>query len=555
MLLRRITPLNFGPFSQRRDLEVDPEVTVLTGANDVGKSSLLRLVSFACGETGLVESDVNYDHQFQSGQRWDQHPDVGCEAEFELNEATVGWLDPVHLTSGHRLILKILPRPQGNEVASIEFVSGKRRKKFGGKLNRLPRALFLTEGDGIRDSIDLKSPNEPERKLLEIAFGTQFSADNLLSLNDINRTLHLRRAAEQLQRKAAEILPMGLGFRLDQQQGDEGKLVVQITDSNGGLTPFGTRGSGVRKLLTILGLLLDVDLSTEQVHLLMDEPENSLHADAQRSLRHFLERLAKRPNVQVMYATHSPMMINTLRPKGLRLLGRAVRHEKATTTIDNSPVGENYLPVRASLGLVPSDSLLYSDIAIVVEGLTEILALPRLLLRLEDEEVAGFDDVSTLLSHCHFVNGIGDNFERLCRVAKAQGAKPVIFVDGDKIRQIRQLRLDENHPDVPIVTLPDGTEFEQIVPLEFYLSAIVEVEDSLDADSISQDRFEEWKGDANPREQMLSKQVSRWLADKFTIELNKPLVMDKAVQLVPLDKLVQSECIAELCTNVRRLLN
>jgi ABC-type cobalamin/Fe3+-siderophores transport system ATPase subunit len=45
MFIESIQPLNYGPFSGSVTLHLEPDVTVLTGPNDVGKSSLLKLMS------------------------------------------------------------------------------------------------------------------------------------------------------------------------------------------------------------------------------------------------------------------------------------------------------------------------------------------------------------------------------------------------------------------------------------------------------------------------------------------------------------------------------
>jgi len=71
------------------------------------------------------------------------------------------------------------------------------------------------------------------------------------------------------------------------------------------------RGAGARKLLGLMVSIAKVDSQSDQVCILYDEPESSLHADAQHILRTLLENLATKENVQVIYATHSPSMINS----------------------------------------------------------------------------------------------------------------------------------------------------------------------------------------------------------------------------------------------------
>lgn len=68
---------------------------------------------------------------------------------------------------------------------------------------------------------------------------------------------------------------------------------------------------------------------------------------------------------------------------------------------------------------------------VIVEGATEVLCLPYLLMKLKEAEQAGFGDLESLLSHTHFLDGEGGSYEYMCRLAKSQNAIPVLFIDGD----------------------------------------------------------------------------------------------------------------------------
>ena len=72
------------------------------------------------------------------------------------------------------------------------------------------------------------------------------------------------------------------------------------------------------------------------------------------------------------------------------------------------------------------------------------------------------ETLETLLSQAHILDGEGSSFEYMCRLAKSQNAKPVVFLDGDKQADI--VKINEKHPEVPVILLSSGIEFEQIVP-------------------------------------------------------------------------------------------
>ena len=141
-----------------------------------------------------------------------------------------------------------------------------------------------------------------------------------------------------------------------------------------------------------MGTLLTID-KKQHTCILYDEPETSLHADSQHMLRRILEELGRDPMIQVIYVTHSPSMINTMRPGAIRLISRVESDGKATSIIENAAFDHNYIGVRSSLGITPADSLLYAPITVVVEGPTEVRCLPLVLKKLKDGGVSGFGDL------------------------------------------------------------------------------------------------------------------------------------------------------------------
>ena len=191
-------------------------------------------------------------------------------------------------------------------------------------------------------------------------------------------------------------------------------------------------------------------------------------------------------------------------------------------------------------------------VTIVVEGITEVIGIPLLLKRLAEAQIEGFTDTDSLLGLSHFLDGRGDNFERLCRLAKSQGCKPIIFVDGDKIQRLAQLHLDERHPDVPVLHLEDRKEFEQIVPVEIYFQALEKV---IQKDDLHEN-YTKWDAKDTHHEKLaFSKRVDRWLQDTYPeMDLDKPEVMRKAIEIADLDT-IDVTLFRELLARIKTLLD
>ncbi|CAN0314491.1 unnamed protein product, partial [Ectocarpus fasciculatus] len=77
MNLKGLTFWGFGPFRGKHHLVVEDTVTVLTGANDAGKSWLLKAIQKAIPGGKLEEGEINLDiiTAGHSGD-WESHTGV-----------------------------------------------------------------------------------------------------------------------------------------------------------------------------------------------------------------------------------------------------------------------------------------------------------------------------------------------------------------------------------------------------------------------------------------------------------------------------------------------
>jgi len=567
MILKSITPRNFGPFTEGTTLELEPAVTVLTGPNDTGKTFLLRLIDLICRDKEdkdrfAQDYDVNFDHIHEAkGASWQNDQTIGCIATFTVTQADKPYIS---VLPGWNTITEIELAVQLAPAAWARRATGiKSTQKAGSPetdLPKMPHVISFPQPDDIREIIDLVNPNPAEMNLLRVALGSGMNLQHLAGLRPALLRGQLRKAQQVLNAEIKKLLPPSVRLEFDLQAVSEkgGRFQIYLSDDYEGYTPFACRGAGTRKLVTLVAALIGASPDSGQVYILIDEPENSLHADAQHALRSFLEHLAERETVQVVYATHSPSMINTMRPESIRLLRRVTKGGKPTSIIVNRPVRENYLPVRASLGLSPADSLLYAPLTIIVEGKSEVMALPCLLNDLCVQKIPGFEEVPKLLSQSHLLDGQGDSFELLCRLAKSQGARAIIFLDGDKIRRVKQQRVEEKHPDVPVITLPEKKELEEVLPEEIYFRALAE---SLTEDEqrVSPEAFHKWKAKATlPEKMMFTKRVERWLDETFgDAYYDKPGVMKRAAEQADVSEIEEKYLhkFRELVTKMQLLLS
>jgi hypothetical protein len=557
VIIKSITPHYIGGFFEATEIDVDPSVTVFTGPNDTGKSCALNAFRILCIRQRLLESDVHKDRFGKHQGTWDTDPDVSISATLEITAASI----KDGLVGGSPQAGDIVQlRYQGNSHNNGYQIQRVRRPKTAVpvtsiSLKTLPKIAQLRPEADIRSSISLTSMNQAEEQLLKLAFGAQFVPPALTNLSQAARSQRLDRAGANLNNKLKQFFPSALPFEFKLYEvGSDGKTIgVSLVDGVQGYVEVGLRGTGIRRLLSLMTLLLQEVSPAEYTVVLLDEPETSLHADAQHQLRRTLEQLAQNPKIQVIYATHSPSMVNPAHPERIRVFSRHLVGDVGTSKVKTLSHAENFQGVRVSLGLTPADSLLYGLVTIVVEGDTEVRCLGPLLRKLDHERVAGFQGLSALLESSHFVCGWGSSISYYCKLARDQNARPIAFLDGDKRREAEDLKKHR----VPTIELPRDSEFEQIVPPARYVAAVAEEVEALElpAEKLTSEAFNTWLAAAGlPDRLMFSKQVELWAEQVTGRSFCKHSVMLRAINLTPATE-IDTRTLRELADAIRNEFN
>jgi len=560
MKLKSVTISNFGPFYREHTLEIDPCVTVLTGPNDCGKSILLD--ALACGVSHLAATERRVNLTRGGEISGDRLADPAISAEFDF------------LVSRQCVDAKVLStnfRP-GDCVTAKRLLGGRapavtnkteRDGKATGGIGHAPKwDILRLPGEPFRQIIPRNGANAVERAFLEIGLGPQFA--DLCERLPSRWTELLRKAEETLTSEIRRTLPSGVPLSIRLSDGAPqypGAVRVSLLDSVGELIGSDDRGAGIGRMLGFVGpLVLALRQQKSPLLVLIDEPENSLHADLQHRLRNLLEEIGNRPMCQVVYATHSPSMINNMRPQAIRLLSRDKIGDFPTSRIKNDPFTKNFAAVRSALGIMPADSLLYAPVTVIVEGKTEVYCLPRLLQKLMEGPIAGFEDANDILDQIHFLDGEGDSVEFLVRLAKSQNVKVVVFLDGEKRPKRGEEKLASDHPKVPVIRLDAGKDIEQLVPKDIYFQAVAascwEDGESEASAAITPATFEHWLASQKQRvkDNVFGRQIQDWLGEAFDGPIPpKHKIMEKAIELCPANK-IATEKLLPLLQEVRDAL-
>ena len=159
MLLKDLTTKNYGPFGRDTLITFEKEVTVLTGSNDAGKSSVLKLLENIYNSGTITNEDVNMFSTRQSGKPWDLE-EVGADVTFWSNSQYVASMvsgiftantkiDTV--TTEFRLAPKAIRR-----IPKYGYLGDTLQINYSGDFNKMPKLIRLNRSEPIRQQLSLK---------------------------------------------------------------------------------------------------------------------------------------------------------------------------------------------------------------------------------------------------------------------------------------------------------------------------------------------------------------------------------------------------------------
>ena len=227
--------------------EIDPRVTILTGSNDAGKSSTLRQLKLFLENKNADEMDVNQDYLQEAQTKWmdDSTPRVELQFSVDRSEITNHQWSANFRSDDSALVSKAMTvTGSQHEFSAQTGAYGVQKWPI-----RLPAVVFASGTHSISEKIDLSAPNPLEASLLQIGFGAPFNFERLNALNSINYSRQLREAEERINKQMERSMPIpsSLRFNFLQLEGNRKAIAVLLRDRHDAMTPFGLRGTGLRK--------------------------------------------------------------------------------------------------------------------------------------------------------------------------------------------------------------------------------------------------------------------------------------------------------------------
>ena len=342
---------------------VDPKITVMSGANESGKTNILSAIeSFRPGYPFNNSLTCQYSDYYYQGKC----PEITLEFSHlsrENRRNLVPFSDRFKEIEKFRVIKNGPDLSNYHVLAGSEEIAVPNIKKF---LDLLPKVLYFDHITLLKSRVEMDTllngdpSSNTERNLLKIG-GLQNNFE--LIFEDSTRG---RRASEE----ASKLITQQIRRVWSQEPTIEIKLNVNgkvlYIDISDGTTVYDTpesRSLGFRWYLSfyINFIAQTFEAKANEYVFLLDEPGIHLHPAGQKDLTKVMEDLAIKN--QLVYTTHSPFMINREYPQRVRLVTKG----REGTKVDACAYRENWKPLRRSIGLMLGDLFFFNDSSLIVE--------------------------------------------------------------------------------------------------------------------------------------------------------------------------------------------
>lgn len=302
------------------DIAFHPHLTVLTGANGAGKTTILNLLSQSIGWTPQFVSSYGKDEKGKSkyfnslkkiGKKFfikkTNAPaiEVNKLGELEFTDGSIADIVlPESITSG---IYNITTK--GGKVEKGVYINSHRPSFPYRAVKTIPTTIATREQIFQKyDEFNKKFVFDTYRNSTELS-ATSLIKETIASLAIFgygNPSVMANENAKKLFEGYVEILKIVLPPKL-QFEGISVIVPEVMLQTKTGTFPIDAVSGGISSIIDITWQLYMFADRNESFVVLIDEPENHLHPELQRT---FLGNLIKAfPNVQFIVATHNPFMI------------------------------------------------------------------------------------------------------------------------------------------------------------------------------------------------------------------------------------------------------
>ncbi len=259
-----------------------------------------------------------------------------------------------------------------------DFAAGKPTGSLSSEEYKIAKALFELSGLQISD---IQSESNFETFKAQLEATSNSITDEMFEYWTTNQNLEIR-------------------FDIEHAANNVRYLNIRIYNSKHRVTlPLKNRSKGFLWFFSFLVWFSKIqgDKNSKYI-LLLDEPGLSLHASAQNDLLRFIdEKLA--PEYQVIYTTHSPFMIDSLKLNEVRTVYDTQDPKIGSVVSDavEEKDSDTLFPLQAALGYTIAQNLYVSPKNLLVEGISDLVYLNHFSTILKELGKVGLADDVTIV--------------------------------------------------------------------------------------------------------------------------------------------------------------
>lgn len=346
--------------------------------------------AFGVGEQGkeIIHAATDYPALVSAVSENNSLPGMNeIKAELEkIKRGANGWTNPLEGYIYKTYISPAIPKlwyfsdyfSLPCRINLSDFAAGKPTGSLSSEEYKIAKALFELSGLQISD---IQSESNFEAFKAQLEATSNSITDEMFEYWTTNRNLEIR-------------------FEIEHTANNVRYLNIRIYNSKHRVTlPLKNRSKGFLWFFSFLVWFSKIqgDKNSKYI-LLLDEPGLSLHASAQNDLLRFIdEKLA--PEYQVIYTTHSPFMIDSLRLNEVRTVYDTQNPKIGSVVSDavEEKDSDTLFPLQAALGYTIAQNLYVSPQNLLVEGISDLVYLNHFSTILKDMGKQGLSDDVTIV--------------------------------------------------------------------------------------------------------------------------------------------------------------